>query len=89
MPIYVLGTLFPQYARCKNMLGDPSISTLTVFLATFSLLIIQIFNSNLRARIMAVGKTSKSYVMVYLMSQKAFGEVSCSHVRPRLQPRAG
>ena len=57
MPIYVLGTLVPQCAPKKIMLGNTSISTLTLFLATFSLLIIQIFNSNLRARIMAVGKT--------------------------------
>ena len=56
MPLYILGTFFPQNAPKKIMFGYHSIAALSIFWATFGLLIIQIFNSNLRARLMAVGR---------------------------------
>ena len=67
MPIYVLGTLFPQYAPKRIMFGNISISIVTLVLTTFSLLIIQIFNSNLRARLMAVGKSLKYFEVEFLL----------------------
>ena len=56
MPFYTLGTLFPQDQSRNIIFGHPSISILSIFWGTFSLFIFLNFNSNLLARLMAVGK---------------------------------
>ena len=59
MPMYVLGIIFPQGPPQTTMERYASISTLTLFTATYGLLIAQIFNSNLLACLMAVGRNFK------------------------------